>query len=190
MDGFTASPGRCHHARAAATPMNLATPMNRSKAKDPATPELLATHQNLYTQTQKQHNQKSLRTRQSQRGFSLLEVLVAFAILALSLGVLMQIFSKAMNTTAISANYSRAVALAEARLGSVGADIPLEPGTHTGEPEDGLDWVVNIEAYPLPEAFTDSPPAQPYAVTAIASWPSLTGARRVVLRTVRLGPPL
>ncbi|KAA6187286.1 prepilin-type N-terminal cleavage/methylation domain-containing protein [Thiohalocapsa marina] len=164
--------------------------MNRSKAKDPATPELLVTHKNLSTQTQKQHNQKSLRTRQSQRGFSLLEVLVAFAILALSLGVLMQIFSRAMNTTAFSANYSRAVALAEAKLGSVGADIPLEQGAYSGEPEDGLDWVVNIQPYPLPEAFTDSPVAQPYAVTAIASWPSPTGARRVVLRSIRLGAPL
>ncbi len=126
-----------------------------------------------------------------QRGFSLLEVLVAFAILALSLGVLMQIFSRAMNTTALSGSYSRAVALAEAKLNSVGADIPLEAGVHSGEPEDGMDWIVNIEPYRLQDPaqswLDETPPAQPYLITAVASWPSTAGARRVVLRTVRLG---
>ncbi|MGB5735179.1 MAG: type II secretion system protein [Thiohalocapsa sp.] len=126
-----------------------------------------------------------------QRGFSLLEVLVAFAILALSLGVLMQIFSRAMNTTALSGSYSLAVALAEAKLNSVGADIPLEAGVHSGEPEDGMDWIVNIEPYrvqdPAQAWLDETPPAQPYLITAVASWPSTAGARRVVLRSVRLG---
>jgi general secretion pathway protein I len=126
----------------------------------------------------------------AQRGFSLLEVLVAFAILALSLGVLLQIFQRAMNTTAVSGSYSRAVTLAEAKLNSVGADIPLEEGVHSGDPEDGLDWIVNIEPYPLEGWLGDDPPLQPYLITAVASWPSLAGARRVVLRTLRLGPAL
>ena len=124
----------------------------------------------------------------SQRGFSLLEVLVAFAILALSLGVLLQIFQRAMNTTAVSETYSRAVALAEAKLNSVGADIPLEEGVHSGDPEDGLDWIVNIEPYQPEGWLGENPPLQPYLITAVASWPSISGARRVVLRTIRLGP--
>ncbi len=126
-----------------------------------------------------------------QRGFSLIEVLVAFAILALSLGVLLQIFSRAMNTTALSGNYSRAVALAEAKLNSVGADIPLEEGVHSGEPEDGMDWIVNIEPYQFQDPalawIGETPPAQPYLISAVASWPSTAGARRVVLRSIRLG---
>jgi general secretion pathway protein I len=122
-----------------------------------------------------------------QRGFSLLEVLVAFAILALSLGVLLQIFSRAMNTTAISATYSRAVALAEAKLNAVGADIPLEEGVHSGDPEDGMDWIVYIEPYNTGDTFDFELPLQPYRITAVASWPSIAGARRVTLRSLRLG---
>jgi general secretion pathway protein I len=117
-----------------------------------------------------------------------LEVLVAFAILALSLGVLLQIFQRAMSTTAVSETYSRAVTLAEAKLNSVGADIPLEEGVHSGDPEDGLDWIVNVEPYQLDGWLGESPPLQPYLVTGVASWPSLAGTRRVLLRTVRLGP--
>ena len=63
-----------------------------------------------------------------QAGFSLLEVLVAFAILALSLGVLLQIFSRAMSTTAVSGSYSRAAAMAEARLAEVGVTIATGGG--------------------------------------------------------------
>jgi len=126
----------------------------------------------------------------AERGFSLLEVLVAFAILALTLGVLLQIFSRAMNTTVLSEDYSRAVALAEAKLAGVGADIPLQPGVQSGDPVDGMDWIVNIEPYQPAGWLGENPPFQPYLITAVASWPSVTGAHRVVLRSLRLGEAL
>jgi len=65
----------------------------------------------------------------AQGGFSLLEVVVAFAILVLSLGLLIQIFSRALNTTVLSGDYSRAATLAQAHLNAEGIDIPLEPGS-------------------------------------------------------------
>lgn len=126
--------------------------------------------------------------RLSERGFSLLEILVAFAILALSLGVLMRIFSGSMNATALAAEYSRAAALAEAKLNAVGVDIPLTPGVHQGEPEAGIDWVVNIHPMPLPAWLGENTPLIPYAVTVVATWPiNGTGRdRRVVLESIRL----
>lgn len=129
---------------------------------------------------------KSRRNR-TQHGFSLLEVLVAFAILALSLGVLMQIFSRALGTTALSETYSRAATLAEAKLNSVGLNIPLEEGVHSGEPEDGMDWVLSIEPY-QPSGWVGENPARPaYRITAVASWPSTSGSRQVTLSSIRLG---
>lgn len=125
--------------------------------------------------------------RRNQAGFSLLEVLVAFAILALSLGVLLQIFSKAMATTATSETYALAVALAEAKLNAVGSELALEEGVYTGSPELGMDWIVYVQPYQIENHALDAPPFQPYRVIAVASWPSTGGNRRVALRTIRLG---
>ena len=50
-----------------------------------------------------------------QRGFSLLEILVAFSIMALSLGVLMEIFADAARNADLARNQMRAVALARDR---------------------------------------------------------------------------
>jgi general secretion pathway protein I len=123
------------------------------------------------------------------RGFSLLEVMVAFAILALTLGLLIQVFSRAMNATALSATYSRAATLAEARLNAVGIDIPLAPGAYGGEPEDGLAWQVLIEPYDAVDTDWELP-AQPYRITAVVSWDTAGGERQVTLSTLRLGEKL
>jgi general secretion pathway protein I len=103
--------------------------------------------------------------------------------------VLLQIFQRAMSTTAVSGEYSRIVALAESKLAAVGADIPLETGVHTGEAEDGMDWIVSIELY-QPAGWLGEDPApllQPYRITAVASLPTLGGPRQVTLRSLRLG---
>jgi len=128
-------------------------------------------------------------SRSGQGGFSLLEVLVAFAILSLTLGVLMQVFSRAVNTTVLSGELSRAAALAEARLNAVGLEIPLEPGTFTGDPEDGLEWQVSILPYELAGSAWEAP-FTPFVVTAVARWGEGERTRELSLTSLRLGAPL
>ncbi|HYN79168.1 MAG TPA: prepilin-type N-terminal cleavage/methylation domain-containing protein [Lamprocystis sp. (in: g-proteobacteria)] len=129
----------------------------------------------------------------AQSGFSLLEVLVAFAILALSLGVLMQIFSRGMLTTLAAAQYSRAASLAEARLAAVGSAIPLEAGATSGKPENGFAWELSIVQTELADAApglalsTQAPPVTPYRVTVTILWQDGARARHLTLSTLRLG---
>lgn len=130
-----------------------------------------------------------------QSGFSLLEVLVAFAILAISLGVLLQIFSRASVSTAASAQYSRAASLVEARLDAVGSAIPLEPGSVSGEPEDGIAWQLTIMPAELGlesegAGFLGADPAvTPYRVTVTALWNDGGRVRRLTISSLRLGEP-
>jgi general secretion pathway protein I len=126
-----------------------------------------------------------------QAGFSLLEVLVAFAILALSLGVLLQIFSRAMSTTAVSGSYSRAAALAEARLAEVGVTMPLEEGDFTGDPDDGMAWALRIQQLDASELFPDqTAPVTPYRVTATVAWGERGAQRQLSLASLKLGDAL
>jgi general secretion pathway protein I len=130
-----------------------------------------------------------------QSGFSLLEVLVAFAILSISLGVLMQIFSRSSISTVVAAQYSRAVSVAESRLAAVGTVIPLEPGALSGEPEDGFAWELTIvPATDLqPErglGAVQASSVSPYRVTVNVLWGDAGRVRRLALATLRLGEPL
>lgn len=135
-----------------------------------------------------------------QGGFSLIEVLVAFAILALSLGVLLQIFSRASLTTAASVQYSRAAGLATARLEAVGSAIPLEAGTVSGDPEIGMAWEISMVplegdaqaalGITMDEGLGFAPPATPYLVTVGVLWRDGDKVRRLSLSTMRLGAPL
>jgi len=129
-----------------------------------------------------------LRHPHREAGFTLLEVLVAFAVLALTMGVLIEVFSQAIGNTIHSGAYSRAAAFAEARLGAVGTDIPLQPGTYNGQPEDGMAWQVVIAPYDLGESGWQAP-LQPYLVTATAGWGGSEHTREVSLSTLRLGEP-
>ncbi|RMD70536.1 MAG: prepilin-type N-terminal cleavage/methylation domain-containing protein [Gammaproteobacteria bacterium] len=76
------------------------------------------------------------------KGFSLLEVLVAFAILALSLGTLMQVFSTGLRNQGVAEDYARAVTLARSRLAA------LEPPFEASEGREG-DYTWRVEATPL-----------------------------------------
>jgi len=124
--------------------------------------------------------------RQMPQGFSLLEVLVAFTILALTLGVLMQVFSRALNTASLSGTYGRATALAEAGLGLVGVDIPLRPGSQGGETEDGLRWQVQVAEVALDNLLPGEAPLPAYIITSQVSWDSPGGGRQVILSTLRV----
>lgn len=138
------------------------------------------------------HRRPNLRGRRArQAGFSLLEVLVAFAILSITLGVLMQIFSRAMSTTSVSGSFARGAELAEATLARAGSEIPMAEGDSTGEAEAGYTWSLRMTQLDVTDLFLDeAPPVTPYRVTATAYWQDGSVERHFSLATLRLGEAL
>lgn len=90
------------------------------------------------------------------RGFTLLEVLVAFAVLATAAGLLLGIVSGGVHQVQESARASEAAALAQTLAAGWDLDEPLRPGERQGESEDGrYRWtlsVLEIAEPPEPEA--------------------------------------
>ena len=85
--------------------------------------------------------------KQACRGFSLLEVLVAFIILAMALGVIMRIFSGGLGNIGAAEHYSQAVAIAELKLAAIGVESPLTEGENTGTEEHGYTWRTSVHRY-------------------------------------------
>jgi len=78
------------------------------------------------------------------QGFSLLEVLVAFSIFTLSLGVIFQIYSKGTRSTVLSDEYSRAVIVAQSRLAGIGIEDLSDSGESSGVENNKYHWNTTI----------------------------------------------
>ena len=81
-----------------------------------------------------------------QRGFSLLEILVAFSILALSLTVLLNIFSSGIQSAMVSEEYANAVQIAESLLATTGVESKLQEGKFQGVIEN-YNWEISVNPY-------------------------------------------
>lgn len=123
-----------------------------------------------------------------QHGFSLLEVLVAFAILSVSLGVLLQVFATGLRNAGLADDYTRAAWYAESILAAIGREAPLTEGERSGPVNDQFSWRSTVSAYT--EGMPDPAKARvrAYRVTVEVYWPGLAQNRSVILETLRLAP--
>lgn len=91
----------------------------------------------------------SLRLRAASPGFSLIEVVVSFIILALALGVLLTGLSTGVRGTGRAAEASLALLYAESLLAEAGASAPLAAGVIGGEHPGGYRWARSIRPFPV-----------------------------------------
>jgi general secretion pathway protein I len=125
-----------------------------------------------------------------QRGFSLIEVLVAFMILAISLTVIFRIFSGGLRNIALSEDYARAVLVAESRMASAGVEAPLEAGTVSGRWDRRFRWRRAVELYrPWSDDKPLSVPIQAFRVSVSVDWEHFGRTRSVTLSGIRLQTP-
>lgn len=127
----------------------------------------------------------SIRPRERQRGFTLLEVLVAFTIMAVALAALMQAFGSGLRSSEAAQDRTLLLARAENRLAEVGTAIPLQPGRYEGE-ADGYAWTVDVHPYGAAEGEA-RPPRPEIALYAVEVTVSAPDGARQTLSTLRLG---
>ncbi len=126
--------------------------------------------------------------RAPQNGFTLIEVLVAFMILTLSLSVLFRIFSSGLSNVSVAGDYTQAVLLAESQLAVVGRSEPLDVGESYGEMDERFRWQRIIERYtPWEDDTTSSTvPLSGYRITVQVSWTRNGRDRQFTLESLRV----
>lgn len=132
-----------------------------------------------------------------ERGFTLLELMVAFVIAALALGALFQGAGGGLHSVAVANRYQEALARARSRLATIGHGLPLAPRHDSGEDGSGFRWNVDItlagSATPLRQPadpkLGPAPRMTLYSVQVGESWTSDAGPRRVRLHTERVELP-
>ena len=80
-------------------------------------------------------------------GFTLMEVLVAFAIVSVCFVLIMQLFSGGLRASRTSCDYTRAIVHAK----DIMEELKGVPQSESGKFEDGFKWQTEVEVYKEPE---------------------------------------
>jgi general secretion pathway protein I len=120
------------------------------------------------------------------KGFTLIEILVAFAVATLLLGALYQIFSTGLRSSVAAENLSGAVLLAQSAIDATAGTIIAE-----GDTDDDIDFYhrrISIRLRPDLSGDPSKVPLAQYQIEVTVTWRDGRRARHVSLVTLRPGP--
>lgn len=121
------------------------------------------------------------------RGFSLLEVLVAFTILAMLLGALFQVFSAGLHAARSGDRYTRATVIAQSQFAALGVEHALQEGITSGTTDDEYHWRVTVRAYHDDQLPETGLVMQPLAIDVEVFWEEGGAPRTLTLTSMLLG---
>jgi general secretion pathway protein I len=130
-----------------------------------------------------------MRVRAKKQGFTLLEVLVAMAILGIGLIVIIELFSGGLRLGRTSEEYTRAVGYARMKLEEISLAKSLEEGIEEGEFDREYRWQVEVKKVDLlpPGRETSyQPPVALYWVRIEVLWKSGIRERTTALESYRI----
>lgn len=121
-----------------------------------------------------------------QAGFTILEVLAAFVVLALTLGALMQVFSGGLREAQLADEYARAAQVAQSRLAAFTAADRFDEG-NSGGTDDGFAWTLAVSPYDETQENAETERGKDYGmrtrllkVEALVAWHAADGNDRNV----------
>lgn len=118
------------------------------------------------------------------KGFSLLEILIAFSILAVSLSILLKIFSSGVNTAVVAEEYTLATQIAESLMAKTGVETPLLEGEDADVEMEKYYWQVTVEKLTAPISEEKSA-IELMAVQVVVRWGGDINPRTIELNTIK-----
>jgi general secretion pathway protein I len=120
-------------------------------------------------------------------GFTLVEVIVALAILSVGLSVLLSQISGGLQQTANAGRMAEAGSLVQSLMAEVGTDLPIRLEERDGQFLNGYRW--HLKMHPYGEAKErEEWPIGLYVISTEVEWEEGTQRRSYVLTTLRVGP--
>jgi general secretion pathway protein I len=120
-------------------------------------------------------------------GFTLVEVIVALAILSASLSVLLGMISGGVLRTASAERMMEAGSLTQSLMAEIGTEYPVRAEERAGEFVNGYRWHLKMQQYGG-DTNTGEGPVGLYEISTEVQWEEGTQTRSVQLKTLRLGP--
>ena len=120
-------------------------------------------------------------------GFTLIETVVALAILGLGLAVLIRVFGDILDRDFQSESKAKAASLAQSLEARLGLDLPIAPGQSSGAFDNGYRWQLDISPYGDAQDRA-AWPLSPCQILITVSWPFGAGNRSITLTTLGLAP--
>ncbi|MCG8486562.1 MAG: prepilin-type N-terminal cleavage/methylation domain-containing protein [Chromatiales bacterium] len=117
--------------------------------------------------------------RSKSEGMSLIEVLVAFVILAMTMSVILRINSGAVRNHQVASQYFEAVSIAQTRLEQMGAEIEAESYSEQGTDLDTYSWSYLRQPYSWDDAKLVALPIVAVEEILKISWDAPGGTREL-----------
>ena len=122
------------------------------------------------------------------QGFTLIEVVIALAILGMGLTVIIELFSGGLRLGRASAEYTRAVNYARMKMEEIAMKPNIQEGTEEGEFDPIYSWQVGIKKMDLLSLGKDrtlTPPVELFQVKVNVLWKSGSKERSAIFETYR-----
>ncbi len=109
-------------------------------------------------------------------GFTLIEVIVAMTIIAVSMTLVMQLFSGGLGVSRRSCDYTRAVVHAKGKM----EEMALNPKQGSGEFSDGFRWQSELQPYAELNGNIEGEPVNLMKLKVIIEWDDYSNRQKSV----------
>jgi general secretion pathway protein I len=126
------------------------------------------------------------------QGFTLIEAVIALAILGVGLTVIIELFSGGLRLARTSVEYTKAVNYARLKMEEIAIKPKIEEGTEEGEFDPTYRWQVEVKKVDLLSVDKDrdfKPPMEHFQVKVNVLWKSGRKERSALFETYRTEKP-
>jgi general secretion pathway protein I len=134
-------------------------------------------------------NETGMISPDSDRGFTLIETLVAISILAISLVVILQLFSGGLKSSRLSDEYTRGIFHAREKMDEILLAGELTEGVISGDFDDGFRWRAEALHLDIKEAGDVKLPFRAFNIKVDVMWDAGGHEKHFAINAIKLVKP-